>query len=108
MIKSDDLQIGNIVKLHKYQPAYKYSWHVEYPEINYIGIIVDIIEGYRYSLIWIKIAYPLNGKKDWSKGTDYPDKRENTWEYDVTCIKEIVDLNKLEPEAYEYIVGMLL
>jgi len=83
-----------------------YSWHLKYKDINYIGIIVDFVEGDSYCMYEIKILYPENGREGWDSKNDF--KEFNKWSYGKEDIECIVDVNKLPPKVYDKILAELL
>lgn len=64
MINYKDFVVGDLVYL-KRKPVTYYKWHLEYPNVRFIGLVIDKIDGWSYSIAYIKIIYPEKGKEYW-------------------------------------------
>lgn len=74
-------KVGDVVRLNVGRmQVFPYSWHIKYPNIKYYGIVLSIVSGCSYCMLFIRIIYPNVGFDDYNK-KDKPCKIINSWEY---------------------------
>ena len=106
MMLSNSFGIGDLVYVKK-KPNTAYSWHFNYPRTNFIGLIMEKVDGWSYCMVYLKIVYPDSGMSAWT-GWNISQRRKNYWDYDNTDLKCKVDLNSLSNIAYNKILSRLL
>lgn len=106
MIRSKDFSVGDLVYIKK-NPLTKYSWHIKHPRTNFIGLVLGKIDGWSYSVLYLRIIHPDKSKGAWS-GWNTPQRQKNFWDYDVLDIEGKVDLSKLNSNTYTKILSKLL
>ncbi len=101
-----DYKVGDLVYI-KQKPEFNYSWHRNYPHTNFIGMVMGKVDGYSYSLVFLKIVYPDKKKQGWL-GWNIPQRQKNFWDYSSTDLKSKVDLGKLSNNAYTKILARVM
>lgn len=106
MLSIRDFGIGDLVYIKK-KPKTVYSWHVKHPRTNFIGLVLNKIDGWSYSMVYLRIIYPEKSVFNWSQW-NISQRKKNYWDYDVLDLKEKVDIDKLDNDTYTKILSKLL
>lgn len=105
-MRSKDFDVGDLVYI-KRKPLTVYSWHVKYPTTRFIGLVLNKIDGWSYSIVFIQIVHPDKGMSAWS-GWHTAQRKKNYWDYDIFDLDKKVDLNKLNSNTYTKILSKLI
>lgn len=105
-MRISEYNIGDLVYI-KRKPEFWYSWHRDCPRTNFIGMVMSKIDGYSYSIVYLRIVYPDKKKTAWM-GWNTPQRKKNYWDYSSTDLKSKVDLTKLSSNAYSKILARVM